>query len=228
MRGVEMIARIAEQLGELRLEVVFLGGAVTGLLLSDPAAPEVRATEDVDLIFEAATWLEHVRLSERLRQLGFVEDASEGAPICRWIAAGIKVDVMPTGVPSIGCDNPWYAPSMAQAALTRLGDLEVRVISAAFFLATKLTAFEGRGRGDYRASRDIEDLVAVVDGRPELSEEVRQSPADLQAFLADRLGRMLADPLFLEALPGHLPGDEASQARLPLLMARLRALAKAG
>lgn len=37
-----MVGRIALQLGGLRHRVVFLGGAATGLLLTDPGAPSIR------------------------------------------------------------------------------------------------------------------------------------------------------------------------------------------
>jgi hypothetical protein len=36
------------------------------------------------------------------------------------------------------------------------------------------------------------------------------------------VARLLANPHFVAAIPGHLPGDRGSQARLPLLMARLK------
>lgn len=39
---------IAQALGDLREQVVFLGGAVAGLLMTDPLAEGVRATVDVD------------------------------------------------------------------------------------------------------------------------------------------------------------------------------------
>ena len=51
-----------------------VGGCATGLLLTDPAASPVRATIDVDVLVEVATLVEYHRLSEQLRQLGFVED----------------------------------------------------------------------------------------------------------------------------------------------------------
>lgn len=41
------LLRIAEALGELREQVVFVGGAVAGLLVTDPLADTVRATRDV-------------------------------------------------------------------------------------------------------------------------------------------------------------------------------------
>jgi hypothetical protein len=37
---------------------------------------------------------------------------------------------------------------------------------------------------------------------------------------------LLATPAFIDALPGHLPGDAASQARVPDLEDKLRALAR--
>ncbi len=43
---------IAEALGELRGQVVFVGGAVAGLLITDPLADPVRATRDVDAVLE--------------------------------------------------------------------------------------------------------------------------------------------------------------------------------
>jgi len=44
----------------------------------------VRATIDVDVIVEVTTLARHHRFSNQLRQLGFIEDTSGGAPICRW------------------------------------------------------------------------------------------------------------------------------------------------
>ncbi len=42
------LRRIAEALGELREQVVFVGGAVAGLLVTDPLADAVRATLVLD------------------------------------------------------------------------------------------------------------------------------------------------------------------------------------
>lgn len=56
-------------------------------------------------------------------------------------------------------------------------------------------------------------------------DEVHRCPADVRAFLEDEFDRLLADEAFTEQLPGHLPGDEASQGRVPLIIERLRQLA---
>ncbi len=56
---------IADALGELREQVVFLGGAVVGLLLSDPLAESVRATYDVDAVVDL-DWSRFRRIEERV------------------------------------------------------------------------------------------------------------------------------------------------------------------
>jgi len=44
--------------------------------------------------------------------------------------------------------------------------------------------------------------------------------------LVECFSRLLATHALVEALPAHLPPDAASQARLPILLDRLRRLAK--
>jgi predicted nucleotidyltransferase len=56
---------------------------------------------------------------------------------------------------------------------------QIRVISAPYFLGTKLEAFGGRGENDYFASRDLEDFVAVLEGRQTILAEIEAAPEDL-------------------------------------------------
>jgi hypothetical protein len=83
----------------------------------------------------------------------------------------------------------------------------------------------GRGGGDYRASHDLEDVIALMDGRPELPEEAQAATPELRAFFAEKLGELLDEPEFLDALPGHLRGDAASQDRDRVVLARMKASA---
>ncbi|MBV5350524.1 hypothetical protein JZU71_05250, partial [bacterium] len=69
--NLEMVLHVARKFGDLLDKVVFLGGSATGLLISDPAAPDVRITQDVDVIVEAATWIEYHRLEQELLNRGF-------------------------------------------------------------------------------------------------------------------------------------------------------------
>lgn len=225
--NVAMMELVAARLGKnLREQMVFLGGAVTGLLITDPGQPSIRPTEDVDLIVHATVRGDYQRIEEALRKCGFVNDVSKDAPICRWRVGEVTVDVMPTLKEILGFSNIWYPQALATSVLAQLpSGITIRLVMAPVFLATKFEAFADRGGGDYLFSHDLGDLISVVDGRDELIEECRAAEASLKSYLRERFGQLLAVPAFIDALPGHLPGDSASQARLPDLLDKLRRLA---
>lgn len=220
--NLQILEMAVEQLGPLADDMVFLGGCATGLLLTDVAAPPIRVTQDVDVITEVASLGDYHRLSGQLRKRGFKEDQSPDAPICRWMAAGVVLDVMPTRPEILGFGNEWYQPALDAAAAVGLpSGKRIRMVTAPYFLVTKLAAFDGRGKGDYVMSHDMEDIVAVLDGRPEIVDEVKRADEALRKHLMTRFAALLSDTDFMAALPGHLPGDAASQARAPLVMERI-------
>jgi len=178
------LADAAAKLGPLLDRIAFVGGCVTGLLLTDPAAAPVRPTLDVDAIIAIASYAEFSLLGNRMREMGFRESRAEGAPVCRWLNGDLIFDLMPTDATILGFSNVWYRPALESATKTRIGEYELRVITAPYFLATKLAAFRGRGRNDFRMSRDLEDIVTVVDGRPELIDEVHLAAEDLRNISA--------------------------------------------
>jgi predicted nucleotidyltransferase len=222
------LAGAAQKLAPLLDQIAFVGGCVTGLLLTDPAAAPVRPTLDVDAIIAIASYAEFTVLENRLRDLGFHQSPTEAAPICRWLSGDLILDLMPTDSSVLGFSNTWYRPALDNAKKARLGDYEVRLISAPYFLATKLEAFHGRGNNEFRMSHDLEDIVTVVDGRAELAEEVRRASPELQKYLSTEFEALLANRDFLEALPGQLLPDAASQQRLGLVVQRMQQLVLAG
>ncbi|HED18007.1 MAG TPA: hypothetical protein ENI74_00690 [Gammaproteobacteria bacterium] len=225
--NIEILEIAVDALGPLAHDMVFLGGCATGLLLTDVAAPPIRVTQDVDVITEVASLADYHRLSERLRERGFAEDQSPAAPICRWTAKGILLDVMPTNPDILGFGNEWYQLALDGAVHVDLpSGNKISMVTAPCFLATKLSAFGGRGRGDYLMSHDIEDIVAVLDGRPEVSDEVQQSPEELRSHLAERFRILLDDARFVEAISGHLPGDMSSQGRATIVIERIQSIAE--
>ena len=113
--NLEIMEIAVARLGAMAEEMVFLGGCATGLLITDAVAPAIRATKDVDVIVEVASLIEYHRLSKRLRELGFSEDQSPDAPICRWRAGEILLDVMPTHPEILGFGNEWYQPAFDAA-----------------------------------------------------------------------------------------------------------------
>ncbi len=86
----------------------------------------------------------------------------------------------------------------------------------------ELEAFGGRGKNDYLSSHDLEDLVCVVDGRAQLVEEIQARPEDVHTYIASEIKKSLAVGSFVDALPGYLLPDAASQARIPTVLERLK------
>ncbi len=217
--NIELLLLAVNQLGDLVDEMVFIGGCATGLLITDAAAPQIRVTKDVDVIVRVATKADYYKLSARLRRQGFVEDTSDGAPLCRWITNNVTLDILPTEADILGFGNQWYPAAMENAEIISLpGKVDIQMVSAPYFLITKLEAFDGRGNGDYLLSHDIEDMIAVMDGRPELADEVRMSEQALEDELATRFDRLLEDQQFLDAVSGHMPTDEVSQSRVEKIL----------
>lgn len=225
-RNLELLTGVARLLRPMLSELVFVGGCTTTLLITDTAAAEVRPTYDVDAIAEITSYADYEKFSERLRQLGFAADQSEGAPICRWAHGDMRLDVMPIDENILGFSNRWYRPAMETSQTVQLADnLTIRAVTAPFFLGTKLEAFKGRGRSDYFASHDLEDVIAVIDGRPSLWGEVQQAPQELKGYVAHHIQELIGRQDFIDALPGYLLPDPANQARLGNLLKVLRNIA---
>lgn len=224
--SVRSIGDVAELLGDLRDEVVFVGGAAIPLLITDDAAGEERATYDVDIVVEATSPATYYAVADRLRGLGFSEDRHDDPPvICRWKHGPYRVDVMPVDGGFMGFHGAWFRAVCDRSwSFEVKSGVAVRLARAPELLATKVEAFRDRGKGDYVVSKDIQDFVAIVNGRAELLQELTDAPADVRKFVGETVARWLQDDDFMEAVPGQLHGDEASQHRVPMVVARLRSI----
>jgi hypothetical protein len=204
-RDLARLRAVALALDELATRVVFVGGSVTSLMITDPAAPPTRLSNDVDAVLPGVSRATYYAFEHRLRELGFAQRADE--PTCRWFKNELVVDVMPDDREILGFSNRWYASAAANAETRLIDGVTIRIVRPIWFLATKLEAFAGRGKGDFQASRDIEDIVAVVDGRPEFLDELTASPDDVRTFVRASFSDLLADEAFVIAIVGHLGGD---------------------
>lgn len=109
--SVEMVGVAAERLGDLCSRVVFLGGAVVDLLITEPVSAVTRPTDDVDVVVEVAGYIGYQQLEAELRTLGF-KNVIEG-PICRFRHGELLLDAMPTDADVFGFGNRWYADARA-------------------------------------------------------------------------------------------------------------------
>ena len=227
LQSVELqLYRTATLLRPVLDRIVFVGGVVRGLLVTDSAVEGPRATDDIDAIIEISTLPQYQAFESELRKLGFKNDMRDGAPVCRYVHDTLTLDVMPTE-PALGFSNRWYPHAHRTAtnhevSVAGMEPLTIRVVSAASFIATKLVSYLDRGKGD-RYHRDLEDIIVLVDGRPSLHDELQQETTELRRYVAEEVSRLLADDLE-QYIPGHLPADSGNQARVPIVLARLRRL----
>ena len=220
--NVQRVELVAAALGELRDQLVLVGGCAVSLLIDSATASPPRVTYDVDLIAEVAALREYHVLEKALAQRGFARDRSPDAPICRWTLGAVKVDLMPTSEAVLGFSNPWYKEAMRSATRCTLpSGVALNLISAPAFLATKFEAFDSRGRGDMAASHDFEDIINIVEGCSTLVADVRGAEPALRTHVVQRLAAIHADEGFRNTLPGLITPDELHAERVETVLARL-------
>jgi hypothetical protein len=186
----------------------------------------VRPTDDVDCVVDVATTAEYYAFVARLRALGFSECVDEGAPLCRLVHAGIRVDVVATVDTGVGPTNRWYRAAVAGATRFTVDRVDVLAITPLLFVATKLEAFRGRGALDYQASHDLEDVLTVIAAMPSLRDQI-DSGGDATALEIRReLAALASIEAFMDSVPGHFDGDDAGQARAALATSWLKSLPK--
>jgi hypothetical protein len=231
--SVELLERGARALGPLIDQVAFVGGATVTLWITDPAAPPPRPTKDVDVVIEVTTPNAFHDFQAQLRARGFREDIDSGV-ICRWRfktydeADDLILDAMPAAGGLLGFENPWQSAAMPHAARRMLpSGVGIRAITPPYLVATKLAAFAGRGDGDHLGSHDLEDIIMLTDGREELVDEIATATVDVRAFISEQVTALMAQPRFVDAVYGFLPGDDSSQARAgTVVLPRLRAMSE--
>ena len=164
-------------------------------------------------------------LKRAFMKLGFVQAMEDSTPPFRWLLGGMQLDLVPLDEKVLGFANAWYRSGFDNAVVAEPEPgSTLRHLSAPYFLATKFEAYKDRGRNDVYASHDLEDIIAVVDGRTELHDELEQANADTQSYVVSNIRALVDHPEFTNALPGIV----LRPIRVPIVLQRLQAIAKIG
>jgi predicted nucleotidyltransferase len=223
--NLALLRAMALALGPLRERLVFVGGCATGLLLTNPAAADVRPTEDVDAIIEVATLAGYNAMHPLLAERGFKQTMEDNTPPFRWFWNRMQLDLVPVDERVLGFANRWYRPGFASAVTTEIApNLSLRHLNAPHFLATKFEAFNDRGGRDVYLSHDLEDIITVIDGRAELVDELERAEASVRQHVVAQTKALLAHPEMANALPGIV----AQPIRAGIVLERLLSIASLG
>lgn len=223
--SLEMIALVHDVLAG-HLDVVFVGGATIPLYVSEERYSELRATDDVDCVVQVTSRLGYYEVEAKLRARGFQQRVdAERSPACRWWLNQLVVDVMPVAGEVLGFVNRWYALGVDTAVDRTLpnGSM-VRVFRPGVLLASKIEAYDDRGRKDPLVSPDLEDIVTLLDACEDLEEDIGAGPPELAAYVGGWAQGLLGSRDIGELIEGHLGGTDA-EARAGVVLARLRRIA---
>lgn len=196
------IRKIAEALGPLNREVVFVGGAIVSIYINDPAAEDIRPTKDIDISISVHSLSALELFREKLAQRGFVQSANLDV-ICRFKHKDILVDVMNTEEIGWAPANRWFAPGFEMMQTVSVEDQEIQIMPLPYFLASKFEAYNSRGATDPRTSHDFEDIVYLFDNRIDMAEQLLLAPDNVKPFLMEQLNIMINNKM-KEAIYGNL------------------------
>ena len=204
------IKEVALKLDYLLKDVVFVGGSVVALYADDPAANEVRPTDDVDIVVGISTTHGFYDFESAIRKQGFTNDMYSGI-ICRYKVNDIIVDVMPMDEMALGFTNKWYKRGVEESFLYRIdSDISIRLMPYHYFIASKIEAHFNRNRKDLRTSKDFEDIIYSFDSRLDPLADLLKAEGEVKEFLKEQIGGFLSDSNIDEGITGHLDRSTSS------------------
>ena len=134
----------------------------------------------------------------------------------------LRVDFMPDDEEVLGFTNRWYKAAVQTATPYELTkEITIQLVTPVYFLATKLEAYKGRGNDDVLGSRDIEDILHLIDGRAELINEVQSAESSVQIYIATELSALFEDSNFEYAVASQ---SQSNTGREKLIYERLEKL----
>lgn len=200
--NIAVVAEIAEALKDIKQDMVFVGGAIISLYTDDPAADEIRPTQDVDMTINILNLGHWEEVQKKLSELGFQPDPF-GHAICSYKYNDIPVDIMATEDGPLGPSNRWYKVGFKNLWNVKVKDQEIKILSAPCYLATKFEAFKNRGN-DYRTSHDIEDIIYVLDNRIDIVSEITEGEPSILLFIREQLQIIINKGILKEVLVSHI------------------------
>ncbi len=215
-------SRVAVALGELNNDVVYVGGAMVSLYIDDSAAEDVRPTKDIDITLEIANVGELEKLRKALENKGFIQSAEDDV-ICRFGLEDIKVDVMSTIEVGWAPANPWFESGFENSVTIEIENVEIRILTLPYFLATKFAAFEGRGGSDPRMSHDFEDIAYLLNYTSNFREQILDSEPEVQQYLKEQFAAIREKANMQEAIIANLYHED-QQIRFDRIMEEIKEL----
>lgn len=168
---------VAAEFRTLGVDVVFTGGASIAEYVDTVSPESIRPTLDVDVVVDVASHVAYAAIMSLLDAAGWAHpqlETDEHVPICRRRTPdGVLVDVIPGNTAALGFTNRWYAEGFDRVWFR---DPSIRLFPVDILIVSKIEAFRSRGKGDWRASHDVEDIMTVFSFAPHLLRRSTTTP----------------------------------------------------
>lgn len=217
--NLKVVEKVALALGDLNDEIIYVGGAVVSLYVTDEGAEQPRPTKDIDISVQISTYAQMDNLRLKLAKKN-IYPASNEKIIYRYSYEDILIDFIPYEDSPLGPTNRWLKPGFKRAYPIKLGETEINILPVSIFIATKWEAFKSRG-GDPRFSHDFEDIIYVIDTNLAFVEDVKNAHKDVKSFLKEMSKEILSHPSANEIIECHL-NPHTAEARKKMLVNKLQ------
>lgn len=209
--NIKVVEKVAFALGELNDDVIYVGGAVVSLYVTDAGAEQPRPTKDIDISVQVSSYGQMDQLREKLANKKIYPAPTETI-IYRYAYEDILIDFIPYEETPLGPTNRWLKPGFEKAYPVKVGDAEIKILPVSLFLATKWEAFKDRG-GDPRMSHDFEDIIYVIDNNQNLVDDISNAKKDVRDFLKLMSKEILTHSSANEIIECHINPYTANERR---------------
>ena len=209
--NLKVVEKIALVLEEINDDVIYVGGAVVSLYVTDEGAEQPRPTKDIDISVQIGSYAEMEQLRVKLASKK-IYPASAETVIYRYTYEDVLIDFIPFEKTPLGPTNRWLKPGFKKAYPVTIEKAEIKILPVSIFLATKWEAYKNRG-GDPRMSHDFEDIIYVIDNNLNLIDDVANAEKDVQDFLKEMSNEILSHSSLNEIVECHINPYTAKERR---------------
>lgn len=217
--NIKVIEKVANALGDLNADVIYVGGAIVSFYITDMGADQPRPTKDIDISVQISTYSEMDRLREQLATKG-IHPASDQNVMYRFQFEDILIDFIPFEETPLGPTNSWLKPGFPLAYEVKAVGQTIKILPVSYFLATKFEAFKSRGNNDPFMSHDFEDIIYVLDNNIEVVEHIKNADDNLIKFMKEMADFILNHPSKNDIISGHI-NPFTSNERTPMVIDKL-------
>ena len=217
--NIKVIEKVANALGELNENVIYVGGAIVSYYVTDEGAEQPRPTKDIDISVQISTYAEMEILREQLAKKDIFPATNQNV-LYRFEYDDILIDFIPYETTPLGPTNSWLKPGFQFAYEEKAGLKTIKLLPVSYFLATKFEAFRSRGNNDPYVSHDFEDIIYVLDNNIEVVFEIAKSQNTVINFMKEMAAYILNHPSRNDIIATHI-NPYTSKERIPMLIEKL-------